>query len=562
MAKTVSAGGIVSGGTYANSEKLYVKGGTANNITIANKGTVYVQKGLAKAKNMKDIAGVFKKELGDTIKVTKNAITFIPNDTSIYGLPTVERAGNSFKLYISLNMNYGYSAKGKAVYYNNMLSGDFTCVVRGQKGNISISSSPKKFSLKGSIKGEISGYPVTINFNNASMTGKVSGKKNGYSFTITMNNYKSDYTYTTVSIAGAKQTTSSYDGYLANYNQTKKYFNSMRLSAQGIIKIVASLYSSYRKPKDGLVQGATVKRGGALVLSSCGIAKNTTVLAGGSVCLDGGSLSGKSTLGGNLLIMSAGGKIGKAETTASTKVRYDLVEKKAGGSVMLAGAKQNFAAKFFIMTAKNQQIGTYKLSNGLYVKAGTSFAIQVDGASVGSAQLGGAELAKNGMTYKFVVGANNGVNLVTGIKEGISVAGKVKGGNLRGTNHSDLFIGGEGNDQINGANGRDVVLYGKEKWGKDVINKTSGTMSIVFNGISKSSVTQSLSGSTMTITRNSDKNQMIKIEGWNSGTHNIVFGKEHSQYDAWLNVADPGSRSQITASVRREEFKSAGLASV
>jgi hypothetical protein len=132
------------------------------------------------------------------------------------------------------------------------------------------------------------------------------------------------------------------------------------------------------------------------------------------------------------------------------------------------------------------------------------------------------------------------------------------GDGLTGTVNSDIFCGSKGNDTIKGVHGRDIAVYGKTAWGKDTIVKTDGTMTLLFKDLKKTDVVQKLKGTTMTLTRKSDKNQSVTIHGWNSATHNVVFGGTMNAFAKWLKASKP-TAAQTTAA-RNEAWKKAGLA--
>ncbi len=136
--------------------------------------------------------------------------------------------------------------------------------------------------------------------------------------------------------------------------------------------------------------------------------------------------------------------------------------------------------------------------------------------------------------------------------------GTAKADRLDGTSHSDVFYGGRGSDVIAGGNGRDVAVYGRTAWGKDRILGTKGTMAILFKDLEKSDVVQKLRGTTMTITRKSDRAQSVTVQGWSNNTHSVVFGGAMSRLAAYLKAAAPSAAQEKAA--RSEVWKKAGLA--
>ncbi|MCR5258457.1 MAG: hypothetical protein K6E40_09910 [Desulfovibrio sp.] len=103
-------------------------------------------------------------------------------------------------------------------------------------------------------------------------------------------------------------------------------------------------------------------------------------------------------------------------------------------------------------------------------------------------------------------------------------------------------------------------MYGTENWGQDTVTKTSGTMCLVFSGLSASDVTSSLRGTTMTFAKAADASQKITVSGWGAETPSVVFASAGamSAFSAWASVASP-TLAQAKAA-RAEVWKAAGLA--
>ncbi|MCR5260139.1 MAG: hypothetical protein K6E40_18600 [Desulfovibrio sp.] len=136
--------------------------------------------------------------------------------------------------------------------------------------------------------------------------------------------------------------------------------------------------------------------------------------------------------------------------------------------------------------------------------------------------------------------------------------GTAAGGDVHATANSDIFANGTGSETFRNGNGRDCAVYGKEKWGKDRITKTAGTLALVFKNLKASDITSSLSGSTMTIVKKADAKQKIVVDGWDSGRHSLFFGGTMKSFDAWVKAASPTAAQ--TNAARNEVWKKAGLA--
>ncbi len=101
------------------------------------------------------------------------------------------------------------------------------------------------------------------------------------------------------------------------------------------------------------------------------------------------------------------------------------------------------------------------------------------------------------------------------------------------------------------------MVWGSKDWGRDTVAATSGTMSIVFDGLAEADVTSSLAGSVMTFAKASDASQKITVSGWAEETHSIVFASGMSAFDVWKSAASP-TLAQAKAA-RTEVWQKAGL---
>ena len=210
-----------------------------------------------------------------------------------------------------------------------------------------------------------------------------------------------------------------------------------------------------------------------------------------------------------------------------------------------------------IIFKNGQTLGTYKLTTNLLQAKNTAYTLSLGSTKLGTIKLNGQTLAKNGVTYSLKLTAKN-INLTLAPKAGLMVKGTNSKTKLTGKNDSDIFYGSTKNDTITGKNGRDVCVYDNNAWGQDTIKKTSGTMTLVFNGLTKSKVKTSLKNSTMTITKANNSSQKLVIEGWNAATHNIVYTSGLTKFNKYVQASKPTTQ-QMTAA-RTEVWKKSGLA--
>ncbi len=215
-----------------------------------------------------------------------------------------------------------------------------------------------------------------------------------------------------------------------------------------------------------------------------------------------------------------------------------------------------------IDTAKSQTTTTYKIAKNIDFEDGNIVRISVGGTNACNMFVGD-KTSINGITYTTKYYVNNNNEHVLDLKTTVYGDKIYKGTNgvdkLTGTANSDIFYGGKGNDVITGKNGRDIAVYDKTAWGKDKIVKTNGTMTIIFKDLAKGDVTQKLKGTTMTLTRKNASGQAITVQGWDSSTHNLIFGATLSKFNTYLTKSSPTSSQ--TKAARNEVWKKAGLAS-
>ncbi len=262
----------------------------------------------------------------------------------------------------------------------------------------------------------------------------------------------------------------------------------------------------------------------------------------------------------SLSFKGAGSPLGSLRLGKATQVAYNVSRLKAKGSTLmltLVAKNSQKTGSFSVSVAKGQAIGTYELSKHLVQKKGTAYTVKLGSVRLGIARLNSTALTKNGVTYK-VKTSGAQINLVVSMKAGKMLKGNAKASKMTGGVRSDVFWGGAGSDIISGVNGRDVAVYDKTAWGKDKLVKTNGTMTILFKDLKKVDVVQKIKGTTMTLTRKSDKSQSVTVEGWDKATHNVVFGGTMKAFDKWLTASKPTAK--VTTAARNEAWKKAGLA--
>ena len=370
--------------------------------------------------------------------------------------------------------------------------------------------------------------------------------------------------------------------------------------------------------KGGVVSTAQILDGGAMILSKGGIAKAVSISSTGTLTVKAGAIISSvtlktgakmSTASGNVLygknsftgatvtggtkdkrvslakkatlsvgtktnmkklhlktdnasitVTGTGNTLGSLKTNKSTAISYDVSKVKASGtSYMLSLSTKNTQklGKFSVNVKKGQGVGVYELSKNIAQAKNTVYTINLAGKKQGTAKLNGLGLIKGTAIYA-VNSASNNISL-TVAKTGKTLKGTTKADKLTGTANWDVFYGGKGNDTITGKNGRDVAVYDKTSWGKDTIDKTSGTMTLLFKDLEKGDVIQKKSGTDMVITKKGYSNQKITIKGWSNDTHNIVFGSGMTAFNTYLKTTNSTDKQIVAA--RNEAFKKAGLAS-
>lgn len=247
---------------------------------------------------------------------------------------------------------------------------------------------------------------------------------------------------------------------------------------------------------------------------------------------------------------------GLAADGSATAITYDIRRLQAAGTtaILRTSSRQTPKGKYAVSATALQQMGTYELSSNLALAKNTAFSMRVNGANLGTLQLNGAALDRNGVRYTLKTTGRQ-VNLTLTALQGVLRKGAAGADRLVGTARGDIFYGGAGNDTIRGGGGRDVAVYDTRSWGRDTIAQTNGTMTLLFSGLTARDIVQTRKGTNMILTRTSRPSQRITITNWNDATHNIVFGGKLSAFSKYL--AAPTAAQQTRA--RTEVWKKTGL---
>ena len=330
---------------------------------------------------------------------------------------------------------------------------------------------------------------------------------------------------------------------------------------------------SMRVSSDSNAFSTTVSRGGVVYFdkryyNSSTSSIDVTLKNGASIGLGGGFLLGTQSLANRGLILNGrANNLTSMTTNAKTNIVYDVSTLSAciasswKDTMLRTSLQKAYAGKYTVVTAVDQQLGTYALSDNISLADGKAFTIKQDSSTIGTVKLNGDSLSKNGLKYTVTKqdNATQRISLTIDLKAGKMLKGTTENNKLTGNTHCDIFYGGKGNDTITGKNGRDVAVYDTTDWGKDVIKKTNGNMTILFKDIENVDIHTSLEKGIMTITRDGT-DQQITVNGWNDETHKIVYGGTATMtaFDTYLSQASP-SNAQIAAA-RNEVWQKAGLA--
>ena len=310
----------------------------------------------------------------------------------------------------------------------------------------------------------------------------------------------------------------------------------------------------------------TTVNSGFLEVSFGGTAVNARVASNSKTAItlyNGGRLeySSNVTMGGTLEIVGVGNTINRLNTNTNSNIKFVLPgpkNKSDYGLTLSRDSKNN--GIYSVVVSKRQKAGTYRLARHLSNANDTKYTIYMKSSASEPTQVGSAtvnrNLSRNGMTYT-LNSKSNSITLTVAIKAGLMRKGTTRNDTLNGGNDSDIFYGGKGNDTINGVNGRDVAIYDATAWGKDVIRKTSGTMTILFNGLEKRDILFKKSNGNMVITNRKDKSQTITVNSWNDSTHNVAYTDSINSFRSYLNQTNP--TSSTINNVRKSTWQKAGL---
>ncbi|MBQ7586109.1 MAG: hypothetical protein IJU40_07670 [Desulfovibrionaceae bacterium] len=309
----------------------------------------------------------------------------------------------------------------------------------------------------------------------------------------------------------------------------------------------------------GSVLAPKVSSGGIINVYGGGRTSNLSLASGGRAYLYGGHLKGiTQAYGATLNILDYHVKIDSLRTNSNSQIVYNLTRLPANFSrVMLTLGSNHSQIKgnFSIRVTKRQDVGTYLLSKNL-TSSNNSYTLNLNASKLGVLKTNNS-LTSHGVKYSL---ANSGQTLKLKIatQAGEMLKGTNKADNLTGSENSDIFYGGRGNDRIQGQDGRDVAIYDRNNWGKDVIAKTSGTFTILFKDLRPRDIQVEFRSNQAIIHQRRDYRQTITVEGWNPATHNIVYGHHLNTLNQFISAATPSQT--VTNKARNEVWKAARLA--
>ena len=312
----------------------------------------------------------------------------------------------------------------------------------------------------------------------------------------------------------------------------------------------------------------TTVNNGFLYVTFGGVAINANVANNSKAAIQlstGGRLeySSNVTMSGTLEIFGERNTINRLNTNTNSNIKFFIPGFSNNRDYLLTvdkSSKNN--GVYSIVVSKIQQAGNYKLASNLNNSSSIKYTVYMLSSAHSQTKVGSAtvnkSLTENGMTYT-LNSKNNALTLKVALKAGRMLKGTTRNDTLTGNKHSDIFYGGKGNDTITGVNGRDVAIYDSTSWGKDVIKKTSGTMTIMFNGIDRHNILFKRSNKNMIISKRNDQNQKIAINNWDDHTHNVVYTDSIKSFKTYLNQTSPTTSTVNT--VRKDVWQKSCLAS-
>lgn len=246
----------------------------------------------------------------------------------------------------------------------------------------------------------------------------------------------------------------------------------------------------------------------------------------------------------------------KLTTDAAANVNFDVrnVAVKETAAMLKLTRSGAHTGKTIITTKKGQALGVYELAKNMAMTS-ADFTIRQGATLVGKVKMG-KSLSKNGVKYALAT-KNGQVSLTISAVKGRIAQGGARAAAITGTANSDIFYAAYGNDVIKCVNGRDVVIYDKNNWGKDTIAATNGTVNILMAGLKASDITKTMKGKDMVITRKDDARQQVTVRNWSAATHKIVFGGTLPTLNKYLASAQTNAKQKNLAF--SEVWKKAGL---
>ncbi|MBQ7586390.1 MAG: AIDA repeat-containing protein, partial [Desulfovibrionaceae bacterium] len=262
-----------------------------------------------------------------------------------------------------------------------------------------------------------------------------------------------------------------------------------------------------------------------------GSSQNLVKLKSGSINLQGDNLLTKfylETENSTLNIAGSNNKLGYLKVSKKTTINYKLANldpKKDTTLLSLVKSNKQKIGSYQIYLTKNQNLGSYKLSNHLIPAKNQNFTIYLNNKKLGAAKINDKALEKRGFSLKLSLNKNL-IKFSVKLQAGQILKPQASNFNLKGSQASDIFYTDKNNNTITGVDGRDVVIYNSFNWGKDIIKKTNGTINIVFCGLASSKIRTKKEGSNLVVSTTQNKNSKITISNWNDQTHKLVYAKK------------------------------------
>ena len=466
------------------------------------------------------------------------------------------------------------SSKGwQSVYSGGLANG----ITLNSGGTLSVGSGGNVLGIT-----QKEGGIIRIDVKGSDSTTKVTGKNANGSFTYSNGVARNVILYSGglqfVSSGGlASGTTINKGGELCVYSGGKA--SAIVVNSGGLFSISNKASVSIKSLASGglyyLYSGGTLNLPGGITLYGKHINANATIIGGtdkNRVSLD---KKCKFTVAGNmnmkklhlnasnaaLSATGVGNTLASLKSNKNTTITYDIRNISAGDTTyMLSLSTKNTqkCGSFIVNVKKAQATGIYELSQNIVQNKNTEYTINLSDKKQGIARLDGLGLIKGSTIYTVNMGGLRTVALTVS-KTGKTLKGTDAKDRLTGTKNWDVFYGGKGNDTIIGENGHDIVVYDKAAWGKDVIAKTSGSLTLLFTDLKAKDIVKKKDGANLVITKKNDANQKITVKNWSDATHDIVFTSSMTAFNKFVKAASP-TTSQITKA-RNEAFAKAGLAS-